>query len=57
VKKTVRTDASGKATFAIARPGDWMFRLVHAEPTTGDVDWRTYWANLTFSLPDPAAVK
>lgn len=51
VKKTVRTDAAGKATFAVGRAGDWMVRLVHAEPATGDVDFRTYWASMTFSLP------
>lgn len=54
-KKTVRTDASGKARFAISRAGDWMFRLIHIEPASGDVDFRSYWANLTFSLPDLAA--
>lgn len=52
-KKTVRTDAKGVATFAIPRAGDWMFRLVHMEPVSGgDVDWRSYWTSLTFSLPD-----
>jgi hypothetical protein len=48
--KTLRTDAAGKVTFPIARRGDWMFALVHIEPTTGEVDWRSYWATLTFSL-------
>lgn len=56
-KKTVRTDASGRASFVLSRAGDWMFRLVHIEPASGDVDYRSYWANLTFSLPDPAALR
>jgi uncharacterized GH25 family protein len=51
-KKTARTDVNGKASFVIPRSGDWMFRLVHMEPASGDVDFRSYWANLTFSLPD-----
>ena len=51
-KKTVRTDAAGKAKFIIPRAGDWMLRLIHIEPATGGVDFRSYWANLTFSLPD-----
>jgi hypothetical protein len=46
---------TGRASFVISRAGDWMFRLVHIEPASGDVDFRSYWANLTFSLPDPAA--
>ena len=53
--KTLRTDATGKATFTIGRAGDWMFGLVHMEPSTEpDVEWRSYWATLTFSLPEPA---
>lgn len=55
--KTVRTDASGKASFVISRAGDWMFRLVHIEPASGDVDFRSYWANMTFSFPDPASLR
>ena len=51
--KTLRTDAAGKATFPISRAGDWMFRLVHMEPSAEpDVDWRSYWTSLTFSLPE-----
>ena len=50
--KTIRTDSRGTVTFPMQRTGDWMFRLVHMEPATGDVDFRSYWASLTFSLPD-----
>jgi len=51
--KTLRTDTNGKATFPIGRTGDWMFRLVHIEPSADiDVDWRSYWTSLTFSLPE-----
>jgi uncharacterized GH25 family protein len=56
VKKTLRTDANGKVNFPIGRVGDWMVRLIHMEPSAeSDVEWRSYWANLTFSLPDPQA--
>jgi Domain of unknown function (DUF4198) len=56
VKKTLRTDANGKVNFPIGRVGDWMLRLIHMEPSAeSDVEWRSYWANLTFSLPDPQA--
>ena len=39
--------------FVVRRPGDWMLRLVHMERSDArDVDWRSWWANLTFSLPE-----
>jgi Domain of unknown function (DUF4198) len=51
--KTWRTDASGRVAFTIPRPGDWMIRLVHMEPSEQkDVDWRSWWSNLTFALPE-----
>jgi hypothetical protein len=51
--KTLRTDDSGRATFTLPRAGDWMIRLVHMEASEQkDVDWRSYWSNLTFSLPE-----
>lgn len=53
--KTVRTDANGKATFTLGRAGDWMFRMVHMERSSEpDVDWRSYWTSLTFTLPEKA---
>jgi hypothetical protein len=57
--KTLRTDAQGHVVFTLAKAGDWMIRLVHMEPSDQkDVEWRSWWSNLTFSLPEnaPAAV-
>ncbi len=51
--KTVRTDSSGKASFALGRSGDWLLSLVHMEASKEEgVDWRSYWASLSFSLPE-----
>ncbi len=51
--KTWRTDANGRVAFTLARPGDWMIRLVHMEASDQkDVDWRSWWSNLTFALPE-----
>ncbi|MCS6915615.1 MAG: DUF4198 domain-containing protein [Myxococcales bacterium] len=51
--RTVRTDGSGKATCPVSRGGDWMLSLVHMEPGKEEgVDWRSYWASLTFALPE-----
>jgi hypothetical protein len=54
--KWLRTDDKGKARFTLSRAGDHMIRLVHMEASTErDVDYRSYWANMTFSLPEPVA--
>jgi len=46
----VRTDARGRATIPIARPGFWMIKAVHMEPApkgTGSM-WESWWASMTF---------
>ena len=47
------TDDEGKAAFTPPWPGTWMASVVHMIPATDapDVDWDSYWANLTFALP------
>jgi uncharacterized GH25 family protein len=48
----VRTDARGRATFKIARPGLWMIKAVHMEPApkgTGST-WESWWASMTFNV-------
>ncbi len=51
--KTIRTDNSGKATFLIDRTGDWLFHSVHMVLSKeADVHFRSYWASMTFGLPD-----
>jgi hypothetical protein len=51
--KTLRTDAQGRVVFTINKPGDWMLRGVHMEASDQkDVEWRSWWTNLTFSLPE-----
>lgn len=51
--QTLRTDAEGNVTFRFQRRGDWFFGLVHMEPAvnTPEIDWRSHWASLAFSLP------
>lgn len=50
---TSRTDAEGRATLQLDRPGLWYARLIHMVPATDDpeVDWRSFFATLTFSVP------
>lgn len=54
-RQEARTDAAGTVAFALDRPGDWMFSLVHMVAVTDDPqhDWQSYWGNLTFQVPAP----
>ena len=52
---TIRTTTSpqGVVTFNLPYAGGWMVSVVHMVPATGvpDIDWDSFWGNLTFSLP------
>jgi uncharacterized GH25 family protein len=49
---TSRTDAEGRATLQMDRPGLWYARLIHMVPATDDpeVDWRSFFATVTFNV-------
>jgi uncharacterized GH25 family protein len=46
------TDADGQAAGTL-QPGTWMVSVVHMVPAAGgtDIDWESYWGNLTFAVP------
>lgn len=48
-----RTDGEGRASLKLDRPGLWYARLIYMVPATGDpeVDWRSFFATVTFSIP------
>jgi uncharacterized GH25 family protein len=50
---TARTDGAGRIRIAFDQGGVWMVSAVHMIPAVGepDVDWDSFWANLTFRLP------
>lgn len=51
--KITRTDGKGEAAVSVERAGEWLVALVHMEPAAApDVDWRSHWASLSFSLAD-----
>lgn len=60
---TTRTDSNGRAILKLDRPGLWYARLIYMVPAENDpeVDWRSYFSTLTFSIGDerqpPAAGK
>jgi Domain of unknown function (DUF4198) len=48
-----RTSANGHAELTLPYAGGWMISVVHmvAATDSADVDWDSYWGNLSFSLP------
>ena len=54
-KFAARTDARGRVTLPLSRPGLWLVKAVHIIETPPDyarADWESFWASLTFRLPD-----
>jgi uncharacterized GH25 family protein len=52
-KVTGRSDARGRVTLKLDRPGFWLVkavRMIPAPPGAG-ADWESFWASLTFALP------
>jgi hypothetical protein len=47
-----RTDAEGKVAVSLPHAGTWMISAVHMIAATGvpDIDWDSFWGNLTFEL-------
>jgi hypothetical protein len=47
-----RTRTDGKVNFSLPYAGPWMISVVHMVPAVDapDVDWDSFWGNLTFEL-------
>lgn len=57
-KSAARTNGDGRVTIRLTRPGLWLIKAVHIIETPPDVsgaEWESYWASLTFRLPDEAS--
>jgi uncharacterized GH25 family protein len=52
-KLTARTDAKGRVTLKLDRPGFWLIKAVQMIPASSDAgaDWESFWASLTFAIP------
>ncbi|NEX63177.1 DUF4198 domain-containing protein [Noviherbaspirillum galbum] len=49
------TDAQGKTSVSLPYAGMWMLSAVHmlpAGPEAKEADWDSFWANLSFALPE-----
>ncbi len=56
----MRTDAQGRASVPLDRPGLWFARVLHMVPASGDpeADWRSAFSTLTFEVaPAPPAAR
>ncbi len=47
------TSATGDVVLSLPYAGDWMVSVVHMVPAVGetDVDWDSFWGNLSFQMP------
>jgi uncharacterized GH25 family protein len=53
-KVAVRTDADGRVRLPLGGGGMWLIKAVHMvqAPAGSGADWESFWASLTFELPD-----
>lgn len=54
--RTARTDAEGRVSLTLERPGVWMIATVtmrRADGAEPDVQWKSTWSTLTFEIPVP----
>jgi len=49
-----RTDRAGRITVDLDQPGAWLVKAVRMDtaPPESDADWMSWWASLTFSIPE-----
>lgn len=46
----LRTDANGAASFKATHPGRWYVALINMQPATGEANYESNWATLTFQI-------
>jgi hypothetical protein len=55
-KLSARSDQDGRVRFRLPRGGMWLIKAVHTveAPAAADAEWVSYWASLTFEIPQAA---
>lgn len=55
-KVSARTGKDGRVRLRLPRSGMWLVKAVHMTeaPDGSGADWQSYWASVTFELPEPA---
>jgi uncharacterized GH25 family protein len=58
-KQSARTDADGRVKLHLREGGLWLVKSVHMipAPAGAGADWQSYWASLTFELPNTFTAK
>jgi uncharacterized GH25 family protein len=58
-KQLARTDSEGRARLRLKQGGMWLVKAVHMVPAPAGThaDWASYWASLTFELPNTVAAR
>ena len=53
MRLSARTDAQGRVSLALGKPGAWLVKAVHMVPAPPDsgADWESLWASLSFEVP------
>ncbi|MGE3842080.1 MAG: DUF4198 domain-containing protein [Vicinamibacterales bacterium] len=54
VTQSLRSGKDGRVRFDVARSGLWLIKAVHmvAAPVDSQADWESFWASVTFELPE-----
>jgi uncharacterized GH25 family protein len=57
MKLSARSDNAGRVVFTFPAGGAWLVKAVHMIPSKSpDADWESFWASLTFELPNAKEV-
>ena len=58
-KLSARTDKDGRVHFRLPRGGMWLIKAVHMieAPAGAGADWVSYWASLTFDVPQQNSLR
>lgn len=58
-KQAVRTDADGRVRLQLRSGGMWLIKAVHMipAPAGSTAEWASFWASLTFQLPETNAAR
>jgi hypothetical protein len=53
-KVALRSDKDGRVRFHLASRGMWLIKAVHMipAPSGGNAEWASFWASITFDLPN-----
>ena len=54
-KFSARSDDEGRIAIPLSEAGMWMIKCIYLEEAEEGADWESYWASLTFHIPDTSS--